>query len=455
MSNKKGRIHKIKNFGFDTNTRPVTGSNFANGKGDANRNLANYITPVQLNRLKTDVSMWREGVAEMERAWWPFRVKVQRNLIDTVINGHVYSLMERRKDLTLLRKYKICDEKKVQSDVLTQALEAQEWFFNFQSYALDALGYGYSLISLGDIVANAMQDVTLVPRWHVSPDRLTVSNIIYSTSGKSFVDGPAADWHVYVKTQSDHGVSPCGYGYLYPIALYEIFLRNTLGYNGDFVELYSQPYRLGKTAKTTEPERGDFAQALQNMGSNGWAMIDHDDDIQFLETALGGTGYQGYASLEERCQKTVSKIILGHADAMDSTPGKLGSGQGKGETDGSPVATAMADKQTRDGRFMESLINRQLFPKTNKLGFDFKIPEGYRLEYSNDAQVQQERKKENDSNLQTAQIAQTMSQAGLQMDQKYFTERTGIIATAAPVPEAGTPPLKPTVQNRLKKLYSK
>ena len=69
-----------------------------------------------------------------------------------------------------------------------------------------------------------------------------------------------------MKTPSDTGQSDCGYGLLYKVALYEIFLRNTLGYNGDFVELYSQPYRIGKTTKTNEDERALLEQALQKYG---------------------------------------------------------------------------------------------------------------------------------------------------------------------------------------------
>lgn len=463
---KASRIQRIKNFlpapvpGFGAPAQVVMTP--AQRQTAIAKNLANIISPVQLQRLRHDLKMWREAIMQAERAWWPYRVRMQQMYIDNVLNGHVYSLMERRKDLTLIRKYKICDDKGVQSDVLTQALQAQPWFYAFQSYALDAIFYGYSLISMGDIEDDKMQGVSIIPRWFVSPDRYEVGSFVYATSGPDFRQEPYAPWHVYVPTQSDNGVSPCGYGLLYNIAQYEIILRNTLGFNADFVELFSQPYRVGKTSKTEEWERAEMESALRNMGSRGFAVVDPDETIEFVESKLSGTGWQGYSALMEYCQKNISKLILGHADGMDSTPGKLGGQQGGSDTFGessSPSDQAMRDKQTKDGRFMEPIINTQLFPKTNKLPIDFKVPDGYHFEYTNDQEVEQLRNREDNSNLTTAKIAQTMTLAGLQMSPDYFQDRTGITATAAPIP-SGPGDDKDTkitdrVKNKLQKIYRK
>lgn len=458
---KRSRINKVKNFGFNTQSLPGTAANFNYSKKGVTQNLANYISPVQLQRLRTDVSMWRDAIREAEKAYYPFRVKMQRIFIDTILNGHVFSLMERRKDLTLLRDFKICDNKGVESVVLTQELEEQTWFYDFQEYALDALFFGYSLISLGDIADSQIQDASLVPRWFISPDRHQVGSFIYATSGKDWREEPQSDWHVFVNTKSDSGISPSGYGLLYQIALYEIFLRNTLGFNGDFVELYAMPYRVGKTTKTTETERAELENAIRSMGSSGYAIIDPMDDITFLETKLGGTGFQGYDNLEKRCEAKVSKIILGHADAMDSTPGKIGAGQGEDN----PVAVALRDKQVKDARFMLPIINKQLFPKLRNLGLT-NIPENYRFRYKNDAEEEAFREREDKSNLGTAQIAKTMKDAGLKMSAEYFEDRTGIPTEEVeePKPAVGDMPEEDeqeviksakNIQNRIKNLYGR
>lgn len=457
MSKRNRQIQRAKNFGFNTQTLGKSsnfGFNTDSDKNNVAKDLRRVISPVQLQRLRTDVSMWRDAIAEAERAYYPFRVKMQRIFIDTILNGHVFSLMERRKDLTLLRKFAIQDKAGKEVEELTKYFQDQPWFGDFLSYALDALFFGYSLISLGDIERDLMKEVSLVPRWFISPDRHEVGSFIYATSGADFREQPQSDWHVYVKTKSDTGVSPCGYGIMYQIALYEIFLRNTLGFNGDFVELFAMPYRVGKTTKTTESERAELESAIRNMGSAGYAIVDPMDEIEFLESKTTGTGYKSYESLEARCEAKVSQIILGHADAMKSSGGKL-----TADDEESPQQRAMKDKQIKDGRFIEPIINEQLIPKLRNLGL-VNIPEGYKFAFLNDGEQEEIREQEDASNLITAQIAQTMKNAGLQMDPKYFEERTGIKAAKIELPAPVVPGQKPNdlrdepkVKNRLKALY--
>jgi hypothetical protein len=214
------------------------------------------------------------------------------------------------------------------------------------------------------------------------------------------------------------------------------------------------PYRIGKTTKTEESERAELEAAVRDMGSAGYAIVDPMDEISFLENSMSGTGYLSYESLEERCQKVISKLVLGHADAMDSTPGKLGAGQDGEE---SPVASALKDKQTKDGKMIERLVNRQLIPKMQNIGF--KIPAGFRFEYKNDAEKMELRDKEDKSNLNTATIAQTMKNAGFQMSPEYFKERTGIETEVIETPEPTAPGEEDKqqlnkVQNRLREIYS-
>ena len=452
------QARKSKNFGYNTDSR-IKSTNLGGDKSRVVENLSNYISPVQLQRFRTDVSMWRDAIAEAERAYYPFRVKMQRIFIDTILNGHAFALIERRKDLTLLRKYAIQNEIRTINKEVTNQFNNMNWFKDFLNYTLDALFYGYSLISLGDIVADEIKECTLIPRWFISPDREQVGSYLYATGGVDFKEQPYADWHVYVKTASENGVSPCGYGLLYQMALYEIFLRNTLGFNGDYVELFAMPYRVGKTTKQDETERAEFEAAVRDMGSAAYAVVDPMDEIEFISASTGsGSGFQSYDNLEKRCEAKLSKIVLGHEDAISSMPGRLGSGQGEEK---SPVAKALEDKQTKDGEFVENIINSLLIPKLTALGI-LSIPDGFKFKFLNNGEEQEIREREDSSNLKTAQIALAMKNAGLKMDAAYFSKRTGITATEIEEPE----PIEPKagdkedlrnnsqVKNSLESLYS-
>jgi hypothetical protein len=351
--------------------------------------------------------------------------------------------MSRRKNLTLLKDFKLCDEAGEENKVATKMLKKQ-WFNLYCNYILDAQFFGYSLVSLGDLNNDEFPQLTTIRRFNISPDRLNVTSYVYSLSGAQFLDDPYRLWHVWQPTPTEVGISLTGYGLLYKVAMYEIICRNTLGFNMDAAELYGMPLRVGKTSKTNEDERALFEKALAQMGSAGYILMDTLDDISLVEGGGSGAGFKIYESLEARCEKKISKILLGHADALDSTAGKLGGGQGEE----SPVAQALENIQTVDSRFLENNINTELLPRLREMGMA--IPEGLRFEIKNDQEREEMRTREDASNKATADIAQVMKNAGLQMDAAYFEERTGIPTTTIEAPQ---PNLTPKVQNRLREIY--
>lgn len=418
------------------------------------KDVDSYISRVQFARIKQDVQTWRDAVTEAELPLWPHRVKMQRIFQDTILNGHVTACMNKRKNLTLLRDFSFYDGDEAKDELA--AIIKKEWFMQMVSYILDAPAFGYTLLGFGDIINNELPQLELIRRQNISPDRMNVVSLVYSLSGINFFEGGSNDlegnsfydWTAWIPTPTELGVSKCGYGYLYKIALYEIFLRNTLGFNADFIELYAQPYRVGKTTKSDGPERDKMEAALRDMGSSGYAIIDPTDEIAFLETKLGGTGWKGYQDFEMRLEKKITKIILGHEDAMSSTPGKLGSTQGEE----SPQQISMDEIQTIDGRFVETVLNGEVFPKLRALGMQ--IPD-LPFRFKNDAEKQQIREREDETNQKTVNIVSTLKTAGYEVDAEYISERTGIPVTKVEQPKPTNSFLSPNNKTKLRKLYGK
>lgn len=407
------------------------------------------IIPLQMLRIRQDVTTRKAAIDEAERAYFPYRVKMQQMFVNTRDNAFIRACIDRRKDLTLLRKWEFKNANNEIDENLTSLFcetiggktQVKTWFYNYLSTALDAIYYGYSLIYLGDLVNGEFPYLTPVKRQNVSPDRLNIGSFPYMTTGVEFLtDEEYKDWYVYVNTPNELGTSPCGYGLFWELSIYEIFLRNLVGFNGDFVELFAQPFRVGRTNKTEEYERAAFESTLAQMGSSGYAILDDiGDTIEFIETSLGGSGYKGYADFETRLEAKCSQLILGHADAIKSVPGKLGV-----QGEGSPAESALLDKQTRDAAFILPYVNKVLFEKMRNLGFN--IPEGSMACMMNDNE-------ENEIASHFADMAVKMKQAGLQMDAEYFSEKTGIPVAQMQPPTVNPIPQK--VQNKLNLLYGK
>lgn len=471
-----GFLSAIKNFA----TLPATmrGANSIGTKGPENipavennaHNPKQFAVPLQIQRIRQSIPEWQGCIYEAENAYYPHRFKMQRMFIDSVLEGHSSSCMDKRKRLTKLKDFKIG---KMNSSGLwdenaqgTLIFKNKKWFSDIVNYGLDAQFYGYTLLQLGDLIIDKkgwnFKNLTILKRWLVSPDRYQYSQIPYQTWGIDFMNDaevddngvPFADWMLYIDTPSDNGSSDCGYGLLYDIALYGIILRNNLAHNADYTQMFAAPYRHIKTPhEYGTTEYNNLEKSAQQMGSFGYLLTSDQEVVEFI-TGNNGTGFQSYADLEIRCQKIISKKILGHADAMDPTPGKLGGGQGAKMDDSTPIEKALAEIEKTQDEFCLNFLNDTVLPKLRNLGFP--IPEDECFYFPNDKEVFTVREKEDAANLQTAIVAQTMKAAGFAMDAKYFEERTGIPTTEVPDPvvEGDNKENAKRIKNQLDLMYS-
>ena len=402
----------------------------AGGSPNLTKNLGNAIFPSSLEALRRDVQAWREAKEEAESGWIPYRTKMMKMYEDTILNEHVFACIQRRKNLTLLRKFEIQIDGKVNEEWTKYF--SRTWFrHKMLNYILDAQFYGFNLVSIGDIKNGIPENPVPVRRWMVSPDRNTVSAFEYNPAGYDFLAPPYEKWHIWIPTITTNAMSTCGYGLLYNIAKTEILLRNNLAFNTDFIEMFAQPFRLLKTAKTEGAERDAAEKSLIQMGSAGYMITDLQDELEFLTDGSRGNGYKSYNDFEDRNQKKISKVLLGHSDAIDSVPGKLGASQvgaAGDKTDissaASPVAQALRDIQTSDGAFVEPIVNEQVITKLRAIGIP--IPKGASFKFLNDAEDREILNLEASKNQRWATLALTLAQAGFRPTKEELESKLGI-----------------------------
>lgn len=103
----------------------------------------------------------------------------------------------------------------------------------------------------------------------------------------------------------------------------------------------------------------------------------------------------------------------------------------------------------------ERVINKLLFPKLAHIG---QMHTPMKFVFLNDDEVQETIERENLNAQGLAGVAKTMSEAGMNMSPEYFTQQTGVPATAIVVPPPILPPADKTdvpdkIKNKLDKLY--
>lgn len=398
----------------------------AGGSEDPNKNMNARQIPISPSRVRQDPQGWREAIMESERAILPYRVKMQEIFRDTLDgDAHVTACVNKRRNLTLLRQFALVDENGVPDEEWTKYIN-KKWFKDFMAYTIDAKLFGYSLISLGDIISNELKDLTIIRRDNISPERKQVCSYPYDPAGPSWEDPNTAPWHIWVSTPNEHGTTSCGYGLFYPISLLSILARNSIGFNADYMEMFAAPYRaLFMEDISNEVERGRAEQALSQQGSMGSGIFGKNDKLEVLNSS-GGNGFKSYADFEMRIEKKQSKVLLGHSDAIDSTPGKLGAGSGGGKNGGdhSPAVQAMLEIQQADGEFIEPIVNEQLLTRLRYHGI--MIPENLTFAFLNSEEDNTIIAQKNEQNKVVTASVKDLIGSNLSVDPVWFFDQTGI-----------------------------
>lgn len=411
--------------------------------------ISDFISKVQFERLAHDIKMWRDAIREMELAYYPMRVMAQRMYMDTVLNGEVKAIIERWQDLTLQRDYSIYQfkgGKRVESVDLTQQLEEQDWFQDYISTCLDAPMYGYSLIELGNIVDSKFPNVSFTRRENIRIDdkgNPILSNLVYGLSGIQVKDDKLINmFNHWIPTKTDRGVSKCGYGLLYIIALYEIHLRHATEWSMDYTERYGMPIAKGYTRKVGK-ERDKFKSFLRGSASSAWILLDKstDDDVIYETAKDAGTAWKIYGDLENRLKGTISKLVLGHEDAMQSLPGKLG-GMQAANKDGfneSLIEQAMNSKQIRAGNFVARAVNEIGAPRFRQIGeyvgsdlISGLFPAGYKFAFKNDKEEYEIQRRTNAHRTLVSSWVGELNKAGWNVKKEELEGITGLTLTEAP-----------------------
>jgi hypothetical protein len=193
-----------------------------------------------------------------------------------------------------------------------------------------------------------------------------------------------------------------------------------MGQNGDFVERFGTPLITATTLKIDETEMQELETKIANIGSTGYIIKDGSDIIEYLEYSQAGDGYMLYENLEKRCEAKISKILLGHADALDSTPGKLGS------TDGtqSPAQIALSEIKTVDSAYVEYYVNDFLIEKLSALGFVF--PVGGKFIFLNNEEKEKQKQNDIKTKIDISTFLMNMSKSGYMVDKTWIETEMGI-----------------------------
>ena len=301
---------------------------------------------------KAEMSLWKRAVESATDPERPDRTDLYALYQLALSDAHLFSQINSRKIKTMGAPFSVSKGSSLNKD-LTEMLN-RPWFGDFMSLALDSLFYGHSLIEFGQLVDGHFQDVHLIDRNLVIPEKGLVVAKVGNDKGIPFRDAPFNEHLIEVGL-------PDSIGLLKDAVPEVIWKRNARSDWSVRSEKFGMPVVVIRTSSTDAKELDAKEMMAANIGSNGYAILHIDDQVEFHESQHSDA-YQVYLEQAKLCDEQLSKLILGQTGVSDQKS-FVGAAQ--------VHERLMNEYIERDMRWLENIINYQLFP--------FLISKGYVL----------------------------------------------------------------------------
>tara|TARA_R110002020_G_scaffold186872_2_gene384976 strand:- start:899 stop:3826 length:2928 start_codon:yes stop_codon:yes gene_type:complete len=309
------------------------------------KRIMNKIVRVQLFRFHNTIDLWKTGIDNFENTTYPTNEELIRVYNDAVLDAHLTALMESRKKKTTGSEFKIVNDELEEIDDQTALLKNQ-WFTDAMSAALDSIFFGFSLIQFGDRIGNDFKSIKVVPREFVYPQKEIVRSSPTSDTG--------VEWKKYAQWLVPAG-RECDLGLLVKASPLTIYKKSAMGAWADYTDLFGTPLRVGKTDVRDNETRNNMADMLDNMASSTWAVVDREDEVEFVQ-GKNVDAYETFNAQIERLNSELSKLLLGSTMTMDD-------GSSRSQSEVHEHTTNQIAKS--DSVMVENWVNKTFIPWLN------------------------------------------------------------------------------------------
>jgi SPP1 gp7 family putative phage head morphogenesis protein len=321
-------------------------------KTDKQNRLSYQLKRTSTPMAKAEMSQWKRAIASATDPERPDRNDLYALYQLAMSDAHLFSQVNSRKIKSLGAPFHLIKAGKA-DDGLTELLK-RPWFGDFMSLALDSIFFGHSLIEFGELKDRHFESVHLIDRNLVIPEKGLVVVKVGDDKGFPYREAPFNEYLIEIG-------SPDHLGLLKDAVPEVIWKRNARSDWSVRSEKFGMPVVVIRTSSTDTRELDAKEMMASSIGSNGYAILHIDDQVEFHESQHSDA-YQVYLEQARFCDEQLSKLILGQTGVSDK----------KSFVGAAEVHERMMNEYIeRDMRWLENIVNYQLFP--------FLISKGYPL----------------------------------------------------------------------------
>lgn len=255
-----------------------------------------------LVRSKAGIKDWQNATLTAESKISPNNTELIRVFKNIEVDLHLFALMQTIRLMVMANNFYIYTADGEKSEDLT-ALFKKKWFRKSVRFIVDSEFYGFSLIQFLDVKEGIFSDSELVPREYVLQQKGGVKQSLSNTVDLVYFDAPEyLNWLVPVGEKDNLGL-------LHKACPMVIKKKEVVSAWSESAEIFGMPFRMGKTDITDPEKRKNMEDMLENMGGAGWASVDKDDEIEFVETSKTDF-YKIYYEFIQMANSELSKGFL-------------------------------------------------------------------------------------------------------------------------------------------------
>ncbi len=309
----------------------------------------------------------RKSIQDMVNAWiyaeHPTSPTIYK-LVDLyeylMLDEHLTAAIENNRKLpTLSANWILQDSSGAASDE-KKALLQTEWFYDLVSSMLDSIFHGFTLTEL-QFDGKQVKDIINLERRCIIPQRKLVVPYQTARYGETWEGTEIEDLYIF-------RFKPQQWGLLLKAAPNVIYKRYAMAAWVEHAETFALPFMHAKTDIGDISKVTNLRNQLASAGRGRMAITDYSDELT-ASNISSSDAYRIYDQLAERCEKGISKLILGQTMTMAD-----GSSRSQAEVHQDVLQLIL----TADMLMIETIVNTQLIPKLINLGYPLK---GYRFCY--------------------------------------------------------------------------
>lgn len=273
------------------------------------KGLVSRLSKLYNYRVELEMKEWKMAVAIAEDEIRPRREHLYRLYHRALEDDHLLSQIRTARFTVQTGGYFVHNGDKKPDEEKTK-LFTRPWFYDFLEYAVDAELHGHSLIEFHpDKESGEFTNIELIPRLHVRPEYGEVVINIHDEKGIAYREGSISKYIVELGRPFDLG--------LLKVASKSIIRKEyALGDWSRRNEKYGMPWLVVRTSSRQKEELDEKQQMAENFGTNAWAILDDQDEIDLLESNQA-FAFQSFENYADRVDKAMSILVNGQSGTTE------------------------------------------------------------------------------------------------------------------------------------------